>query len=60
MESLNLIKSLRKFKMKDSVLITSLPEDFADQLLDLEMRVDKQCEIEQIKSLVSLYSVILM
>ncbi|OMJ84710.1 hypothetical protein SteCoe_14099 [Stentor coeruleus] len=34
----------------------TLPEDFAEQLLELEMQVDKNCEIDTIKALVDLYS----
>jgi hypothetical protein len=35
----------------------TLPEDFAEQLLELEMQNDKNCEIDTIKALVDLYSV---
>ena len=34
-----------------------LPANFAEKLLELEMRVEKHCEVELIKSLVNLYSV---
>ena len=37
-----------------------LSEDFAEKLLELEIRIEKECEIEIIKSLVGLYSVFLI
>ena len=34
-----------------------LPDGFAENLLELEMKIDKHCEVDTIKSLVDLYSV---
>ena len=45
---------MERLNFENSVI---LPHDFAEKLLELEMRVEKNCELELIKSIVNLYSV---
>lgn len=44
--------------MDSQVIGHTLPESFAEDLLDLEMDLEKNCKLETIRQLVSLYSVI--